>query len=592
MRIAVAFYLCLQVHAAPEDVAIPAESVRAAAKRSVALLQSVQARWNQNCFSCHNQNLPSLAISEARAAGLAVDEPLAQKTAARNWQVFASLEDAVDDRFAIDPALSTGFAMVAGHASGVEPSLPLAVHAYRIGRHQRDDGHWATFDGRPPSSYSLFASTAFALRALELYSHASVREESRARIERARRWLLSHKARSTEDLSMKLLGLYWSGATRDEMGVAARELQARQNKDGGWGQLAGDPSDAYATGESLYALIRAGAFAENSAERSRAVRYLLSTQKPDGSWRVRTRIHARLPVSPPYFESGFPYGKDQFISCAATGWSLMALAASLPRAANPFKSPSVDAANPKGVEPWMESALFGSRDELARLLDAGLSPNAKSASGFTLLMFSAHDPEKVKLLLSRGADAKARAKSGYDALLVASLYPGNSETLTALLDAGTAAKPPANVRFRAKPLVLAAMNGDPSMIDVLVRRGADPRAMMLLLGTVQVRPLDAATGFEHLAATEALVRHGVKPDEATPGEPSMLALSAVSHKVESVRLLIGMGADPNRRDKTGYNAFQHAESIRYAAEETLEALRESRKHSGRVDTAARGNRGK
>jgi hypothetical protein len=28
----------------------------------------------------------------------------------------------------------------------------------------------------------------------------------------------------------------------------------------------------------------------------------------------------------PYFESGFPYGKDQFISAAASNWATMALA--------------------------------------------------------------------------------------------------------------------------------------------------------------------------------------------------------------------------------------------------------------------------
>jgi hypothetical protein len=29
----------------------------------------------------------------------------------------------------------------------------------------------------------------------------------------------------------------------------------------------------------------------------------------------------------PYFESGFPYGQDQFISTAGTAWASMALAA-------------------------------------------------------------------------------------------------------------------------------------------------------------------------------------------------------------------------------------------------------------------------
>ena len=36
--------------------------------------------------------------------------------------------------------------------------------------------------------------------------------------------------------------------------VAIDGILARQNSDGGWSQVAGIPSDAYATGQSLYAL--------------------------------------------------------------------------------------------------------------------------------------------------------------------------------------------------------------------------------------------------------------------------------------------------------------------------------------------------
>lgn len=53
----------------------------------------------------------------------------------------------------------------------------------------------------------------------------------------------------------------------------------------------------------------------------RGVQYLLKTSKPDGTWHVQTRV---FPFQK-YFESGFPYGKDQWISAAATSWAVMAL---------------------------------------------------------------------------------------------------------------------------------------------------------------------------------------------------------------------------------------------------------------------------
>ena len=45
-------------------------------------------------------------------------------------------------------------------------------------------------------------------------------------------------------------------------------------------------------------------------------KWLRGTQKEDGTWYVKSRA----PKFQPYFESGFPYGHDQWISSAATAW--------------------------------------------------------------------------------------------------------------------------------------------------------------------------------------------------------------------------------------------------------------------------------
>jgi hypothetical protein len=52
------------------------------------------------------------------------------------------------------------------------------------------------------------------------------------------------------------------------------------------------------------------------------VGFLLASQKPDGSWYVPSRS----PKFQPYFQSGFPYNHDQWISSAATAWAAVALA--------------------------------------------------------------------------------------------------------------------------------------------------------------------------------------------------------------------------------------------------------------------------
>jgi hypothetical protein len=60
----------------------------------------------------------------------------------------------------------------------------------------------------------------------------------------------------------------------------------------------------------------------------KGVAFLLGSQYPDGTWLVKT--HA-FPVQR-YFESGFPFGRHQWISAAGTGWASMAIAQTLPDA--------------------------------------------------------------------------------------------------------------------------------------------------------------------------------------------------------------------------------------------------------------------
>jgi squalene cyclase len=79
-------------------------------------------------------------------------------------------------------------------------------------------------------------------------------------------------------------------------------------------------SDAYATGQALYALHAAKHSVSDSVYR-RGADYLLKTQLEDGTWFVQTRAFGFQP----YFETGFPHGRSQFISTVATAWASAAL---------------------------------------------------------------------------------------------------------------------------------------------------------------------------------------------------------------------------------------------------------------------------
>jgi hypothetical protein len=174
---------------------------------------------------------------------------------------------------------------------------------------------------RPPLTSDDFLTTAMTIYALTVYSPVIEKADTESRLARAAAWLASSQAMTTQERAFQLLGLGWAKGDTAAIDRATRSLVDTQRSDGGWAQLPTMGSDAYATGQALYALSVAGNVQADNSVYQRGVKYLLRTQAPDGSWHIKSRS---LPIQP-YFESGFPYGHDQWISAAGTSWASMAL---------------------------------------------------------------------------------------------------------------------------------------------------------------------------------------------------------------------------------------------------------------------------
>jgi hypothetical protein len=163
--------------------------------------------------------------------------------------------------------------------------------------------------------------TALALYALRTYGPPAEKAETDQALARAAAWLKQAKPVHTQDRAFRLMGLAWSNAKPAVIAAAAKELASMQRADGGWGQFPTLDSDAYATGQALYALNVAAQMPARDPVCAKGVKYLLSTQATDGSWLVKSRSIWLQP----YFESGFPYDTDQWISAVGTAWASMAL---------------------------------------------------------------------------------------------------------------------------------------------------------------------------------------------------------------------------------------------------------------------------
>jgi ankyrin repeat protein len=290
------------------------------------------------CVSCHNNSLPAMTVALARKKGFIVDEEQVRKELGFAVATDTPFLEPMRLGSTIGGGSDTlGYTLMGMSAAGYPADALTDAHIHYLSIFQFPDGAWRTTSYRPPEEYGPFTTTAVALRAIRLYPIPGRRAEFEDRFVRAKRWLLAAKASSAEERAMQLNGLADAGASAAERAPFVAAMKAAQNQDGSWSQLPAMPGDAYATGETLYALHVSGAVSTRDPAYRKGIQWLLRNQLADGSWFVPTRA---VPVQPHTFESGFPHGWHQFASTGASSWAAMALLFTLPDRAsvnNPSK---------------------------------------------------------------------------------------------------------------------------------------------------------------------------------------------------------------------------------------------------------------
>jgi N-acyl-D-amino-acid deacylase len=305
------------------------DEVRTAARKSLTLLQKSAGEYtmHRQCFSCHHQPFSVLAMTTAKAHGFEVDDKELER------QLKLTVDHLAKNRANYKvgkgqggQAETAGYGLLTLHAGGRKADATTAAVIDYLLLRDRDRDFWqASTTERPPTQTSPLTTTYLALAALKNFGSPTKQKEIEARFEKARRWLLAVKLNDTEDRVFHLRALKLAGAEDKHLIAATEGLVKMQRADGGWAQLDKLESDAYATGAVLVALRQAGGVGAKDHAYRRGIEYLLKTQKDDGSWHIRTRSK---PFQT-YFESGFPHGKDQFISYLGTGWATIALILSL-----------------------------------------------------------------------------------------------------------------------------------------------------------------------------------------------------------------------------------------------------------------------
>jgi len=255
-----------------------------------------------------------MVLNDARKVGIEIDEANFKR------QYERAIEDLTSTR--VD---AKGYALWALDIGQHAPDDKTEAIVEYVLNYQKDLGTWKTTVDRPPTEASHFTTNYVALRGLNRYGTAKQQAAIATRAASVKQWLESASAADTEDEVFRLRLAHEIKLPSDQVDRFVQKLLIEQDADGGWAQKHGMKPDAYATGSVLVALQEAGGLSRQDTAWLRGLDYLVRTQQPDGSWHVASRAKPLME----YFESGFPHGKDQFISAFATGWAAEALLISL-----------------------------------------------------------------------------------------------------------------------------------------------------------------------------------------------------------------------------------------------------------------------
>jgi ankyrin repeat protein len=223
------------------------------------------------------------------------------------------------------------------------------------------------------------------------------------------------------------------------------------------------------------------------------------------------------------------------------------------------------------------------------LLDRGADPRLRKAEGTRALDWAAQNGHQavVERLLSRDPDLLDLPGYGERTALIAAASNGHAELMLRLLERGAAAHARMSEGTRAldwaaqeghatavkrllahdpalldlpgygerTALVAAAGNGHIELVQLLLARGADPRARR----SSGAHALDSAAQEGHLAVVDLLIAHDARLlDLPGAGERTALMAAASAGRLDVVQRLLSLGADPRLRESEGTQALDWA----------------------------------
>jgi Squalene-hopene cyclase C-terminal domain len=306
----------------------PAPDVKETVNRGLAFLAKDNLAWKEKrqCAECHHAPFTIWALNEGKERGYRVDEKaLADLTA---WAVARDVPARAAKQTDLNEApLLLALGIEAGGAKATQAGLKKLLTS--VLGDQDKDGSWKlSYEFRPIGS-SPEVLTTLALLALSAPNAPDMGEAGKAARERGLKWLRGAETDGElQPAALRLILWRRLDLPAAEWEPLVNKLRGAQNADGGFSQIPKARSDAYATGQALYALAEAGVKPEDEAVR-KAQSFLAKTQREDGAWTMVSRAIMR---------DGKPPKNLEPITHAGSAWAVLGLVRSSPDVAKPGRT--------------------------------------------------------------------------------------------------------------------------------------------------------------------------------------------------------------------------------------------------------------
>ena len=265
----------------------------------------VSIQEGSRCVSCHHVGFALWSHREAELAGVTVLSPKKIEELGRRASEFLAQPD--------KPRVVSATQMLMANAHGDHDLNVLRQSVEKAGNWRARGQFPSQIRGEEEGDH---VASLWALVALDTLDEMN--DGLKQRHDRALKWLAdSERGVSSEWM---LASLIVAHQQQQHTQALLDQTLASQHADGGWGWLPKDRSNAFSTGQAVYALATIDDPRAEDAL-SRGINYLLSRQQADGSWETPSLLTSTEPTE----------AKDYIYRYWGTAWASMGLSRTLQR---------------------------------------------------------------------------------------------------------------------------------------------------------------------------------------------------------------------------------------------------------------------